>query len=55
MRTKYRVKCVQRAPEQQEPIAVWAARVVADPAAHCATPRNADIVADLLHQLEAAR
>jgi hypothetical protein len=56
VRTILAGRCVRRTtPEQQEPIAIWAAKVAADPAAHHATEREATIIADLLLQLEVAR
>jgi hypothetical protein len=49
-------RCVRRTiPEQQEPIAVWARKVAANPSAHHATEREAEIVAELLAELEAQR
>jgi hypothetical protein len=53
MRTIYRPACAQRSVEP--PVEDWARAVVADPAAYCATEREAAIVADLLAELEVAR
>lgn len=44
-----------RTAPKQEPVTVWAAQVVADPAAHHATEREAAIIADLVLQLGGAR
>jgi hypothetical protein len=46
------MKCARRADEC---IKTWARAVVADPPAHRATQREAEIVADLLVQLELSR
>jgi hypothetical protein len=48
--------CRQRsATKPVEPTTVWARRLVANPARYGATPHHAEIVADLLSQLEVAR
>jgi hypothetical protein len=51
-------RCVRRtspsAPKQPDPIAVWARAVVENPAAHCATEREAAQIAELLRELEVA-
>jgi hypothetical protein len=52
VKTKYRVRCVRRAPSELES---WARSVVADPARHHATPAEARIVASLLRELEVQR
>jgi hypothetical protein len=51
-------RCVRRttpsAPKQPDPIAVWAAQVVANPSAFCASEREAGIIAELAAQLPGA-
>ncbi len=46
-------RTTRRAPEQPEPITVWARAVIEDPTAHCATEREAGQIAELLRELEA--
>lgn len=56
VRTIYRPECVRRTENPStEQLTAWARAVVADPAAHRATEREAAIVASLLEQMGAAR
>jgi hypothetical protein len=54
MRTTYRPRCAQRAPKPQ-PIEAWAREVIAEPAAFCASGREAALIGRLLAELEASR
>ncbi len=55
MKTKYLVKCVRRTTSSTTDIEAWARQVVAAPAAHGVTPREAVVIASLLAQLDVTR
>jgi hypothetical protein len=54
VKNRIAVRCARRAPKPQS-LEAWARAVIAAPAAHRATEREAGMVADLLSQLEVSR
>jgi hypothetical protein len=51
VRNRTGTRCVQRTPRRQDSLATWAKAVVADPAAYCATEREAAIIGELAAKL----